>query len=85
MRPANTKLDAVKFERITACGKVAVRKFCIETDIEDTMEIKADWVVLAIGQMAEIFWYEQKNNNRVFFAGDIKSNVCAVVVAMASG
>ena len=85
VRQANTKLDAIKFERVTACGKDEEGKFRIETDPQDTMEIKADWVVLAIGQMAETFWFDLKHNDKVFFAGDIESNACSVVDAMASG
>ena len=85
IRPAVTKLDAVEFERITACGYDKDGKFSMVTDPNDTMQLKADWVVLAVGQMPEPFWKEFSSSDNIFFAGDIDSNKCSVVDAMASG
>ncbi len=85
IRRAVTKLDAVEFIRVTTCGKDEDGKFSMVTDPNDTMQLKADWVVLAVGQMPEAFLSELKDNDKIFFAGDIDSNKCSVIDAMASG
>ena len=82
---AVTKLDAVKLEKVTGCGKRDDGSFYMDVDHETTREIKADWVVLAIGQMAEEYWQEFRKADNVFWAGDIASGKCSVVDAMASG
>lgn len=82
---AVTKLDAVRFEKVTDCGKREDGTFYMDVDHEITRDIKADWVVLAIGQLAEGFWKEFYNAENVFWAGDIASGKCSVVDAMASG
>ena len=60
-------------------------KISFTTDENDVIEIKADWVVEAIGQTADDFWAEFRDEKDVFFVGDIASNKCSVVDAMASG
>ncbi len=55
------------------------------TDPEDTMEIKADWVVEAIGQAPDSIWKEYEDEKDIFFAGDIAGGNCSVVDAMANG
>lgn len=82
---AVTKLDGVRFEKVTDCGKREDGSFYIDTDHDVTKDIKADWVVLAIGQMADSYWKEFKGEGKVFWAGDIASGKCSVVDAMASG
>lgn len=47
--------------------------------------IPADWVVVAIGQAADAFWDTVPEEYKVFFAGDVSSQKCSVVDAMASG
>ncbi len=47
--------------------------------------IKADMVIEAIGQKADELWDGYRDNDKVFFAGDIQSNDVSVVNAMAAG
>lgn len=79
------KINSVKFARVTSCTKDADGKINFTIDEKDTMEVKADWVVEAIGQAADEVWNEYKDTKDVWFAGDIASNKCSVVDAMASG
>lgn len=82
---AVTKLDGVRFEKVNDCGKREDGSFFMDIDHDTTKDIKADWVVLAIGQMAEGCWKEFHEEKNVFWAGDIASGRCSVVDAMASG
>lgn len=78
-------INSVKFAKVTNFAKDENGRISFETDENDVMEIKADWVVEAIGQKADDFWAEYKDEKDVFFAGDIASNKCSVVDAMAGG
>ena len=49
------------------------------------MELKADWVVMAIGQAPDAMWADFREEKDVFFAGDIAGGKCSVVDAMANG
>lgn len=79
------RINGVKFAKVTTCSKDADGKINFTIDETDTMEVKADWVVQAIGQSADGVWNDYKDAKDVFFAGDIASNKCSVVDAMASG
>ena len=59
-------------------------RFVVERDEKDTITLKADWVVEAIGQSPDMNWKSVEGAD-IFFAGDISSNKCSVVDAMASG
>ncbi|MFR5601255.1 MAG: FAD-dependent oxidoreductase [Lachnospiraceae bacterium] len=82
---AVTKLDGIHFEQVTDCGKDEDGKFFMNINHEVTKNIKADLVILAIGNMAESYWKEFEDVENVFWAGDIASGKCSVVDAMASG
>lgn len=55
------------------------------TDVENTMDLDADYVIVAIGQTSHEMWQEYYENENVFFAGDVKEPANSVVNAMASG
>jgi NADPH-dependent glutamate synthase beta subunit-like oxidoreductase len=77
-------LTGVKFEKVTSIGKDADGAFKITTDQSNTINVECDWCVEAIGQGRDAFWNSVKEDG-VFFAGDISSNACSVIDAMASG
>ena len=77
-------LTGVKFAKVKSMGKNDEGNFEVVIDSDNTIEIKADWVVVSIGQSADAWWKDQKDDN-IFFAGDIASNKCSVVDAMAIG
>ncbi len=78
-------INSVKFAKVNNFAKDENGKISFTTDENDVIEIKADWVVEAIGQTADDFWAEFRDEKDVFFVGDIASNKCSVVDAMASG
>lgn len=78
------ELQGVKFAKVTEFGKDENGRIHFSVDNNQTLEVKADWVVVAAGQTASPFWKELSGDD-IFFAGDIASNKCSVVDAMASG
>lgn len=60
-------------------------KISFTTDAEQTMELKADYVIVAIGQTSHDMWKNYYEDKNVFFAGDVKDPANSVVDAMASG
>lgn len=82
---AVTKLEGVRFEEVTDCGKNEEGKFYMDINHGVTKDIRADLVILAIGNLAEDYWKDFKEEANVFWAGDIASGKCSVVDAMASG
>jgi len=79
------QINGVKFAKVISCAKDENGKINFTTDEADILEVKADWVVQAIGQSADEMWHDYKEAKDVFFAGDIASSQCSVVDAMASG
>ncbi len=77
-------LTGVRFEKVKSMGKNAEGNFEVETDESDVLNLKADWIVEAIGQSPES-WVRDLSGDNLFFAGDTSSNKCSVVDAMASG
>ena len=77
-------LTGVKFAKVLSMGRDAAGRFVVERDEKDTITLKADWVVEAIGQGPDMNWKSVEEAD-IFFAGDISSNKCSVVDAMASG
>lgn len=77
-------LTGVKFEKVLSMGKDETGKFIVKTDSSDTITIPCDWCVEAIGQCKDVCW-NQLDEDGIFYAGDISSNKCSVVDAMASG
>lgn len=65
-------------------GKDENGKFVIETDSNNVLEVPCDWVVQAIGQSHDSMWDDIKEEG-IYYAGDMSSNKCSVVDAMASG
>lgn len=63
-----------------ACGAIA-----FETDKNQVKTVKADWVIVAIGQAPDTMWEAYEKDSKVFYAGDVRSQACSVVDAMASG
>jgi len=77
-------LTGVKFEKVKSMGKDASGKFELVTDPNQSMVIDCDWAIEAIGQYGDSFWKDIAEEG-VFFAGDMVSNKCSVIDAMASG
>jgi NADPH-dependent glutamate synthase beta subunit-like oxidoreductase/NAD-dependent dihydropyrimidine dehydrogenase PreA subunit len=78
------ELQGVQFARVKNFRKDENGKISFDLDEKDTMELKADWVVEAIGQAPDTLWKNQSEPD-IFFAGDIAGGNCSVVDAMASG
>jgi len=78
-------ITGVKFAKVSSFAKDENGRISFTTDENECIEIKADWVVVAIGQTADDFWAEYKDEKDVIFVGDIASNKCSVVDAMANG
>ncbi|MDR1175424.1 MAG: FAD-dependent oxidoreductase [Treponema sp.] len=78
------ELQGVQFARVKNFRKDENGKISFDLDEKDTMELKADWVVEAIGQAPDALWKNQSGPD-IFFAGDIAGGKCSVVDAMASG
>jgi NADPH-dependent glutamate synthase beta subunit-like oxidoreductase/NAD-dependent dihydropyrimidine dehydrogenase PreA subunit len=78
------ELQGVQCARVKNFRKDESGKISFDLDKNDTMELKADWVVEAIGQAPDTLWKNQSGPD-IFFAGDIAGNKCSVVDAMASG
>lgn len=77
-------LTGVKFAKVKSMGKDENGQFHVEINDDDTIEIKCDWCVEAIGQKADLDWKSLAFDD-IFFAGDIASSKCSVIDAMASG
>ena len=77
-------LNGVKFEKVISRTRDENGKVVIKTDKENPIVIECDWCVEAVGQKADDFWSDIAEPG-VFFAGDISSNKCSVIDAMASG
>ena len=80
----HNELTGVEYKKVVNFRKED-GKICFDTDATQTMELKADWVVVAIGQASDGYWSEYYEDEQVFFAGDVKNPVNSVVDAMASG
>lgn len=78
-------LSGVKFAEVTDFHREENGKIRFSVNSDHTMELKADWVVVAIGQEADSMWAEYQDKEDVFFAGDIAGGKCSVVDAMANG
>lgn len=78
-------LKGVKFAKVVDFKKDETGKISFATDADDTMELKADWVVEAVGQKADSLWQEYQDEKDIFFAGDAAGGKCSVIDAMASG
>ena len=77
-------LTGVKFAKVLSMGRNEQGQFEVVRDEDDTFTLKADWVIEAIGQKADLDWKSLEGPD-VFFAGDLASSKCSVVDAMASG
>lgn len=77
-------LTGVNFEKVKSISKNENGQLIVETDKNETLHVSCQWVVQAIGQNKESLWNDI-NEDGIFFAGDISSNKCSVVDAMASG
>jgi NADPH-dependent glutamate synthase beta subunit-like oxidoreductase len=77
-------LTGVTFEKVVSMGRDENGAFKVTTNKEDSITVECEWCVEAIGQSRDVFWDTIKEDG-VFFAGDISSNDCSVVDAMASG
>lgn len=79
--------DAVTEVQVCRCeshkDEIGRTKFDLHKDQLETL--KADQVILAIGQAPDPLWEEFENNEKIFFAGDVRSRKCSVVDSMASG
>lgn len=79
------KLTGVELVQVEGVFKDESGNFQCQ-DIPGTERIiEADMVIEAIGQKAEPQWGLYRENEKVFFAGDVESNDVSVVNAMAAG
>lgn len=77
-------LNGVKFEKVTFIGRDENNQFKVDTNAEDTLFVPCDWCVEAIGQARDSIWDDIMQDG-IYYAGDIHSNKCSVIDAMASG
>lgn len=79
--------EAVSAIALCKCesGRDASGKLNFRMNENETRTLDADQVILAIGQASDSFWGAYDNNEKVFFAGDIRNRICSVVDSMASG
>ncbi len=81
----HNELTGVEMCKVTKFEKAEDGRLIVETDKSDTMTLKADWVIVAIGQGRDNIWNQFEGNEKVFFAGDVGKTECSVVDAMADG
>ena len=80
----HNELSGVAYKKVINFSKEN-GKINFDTDDSQTMELKADYVIVAIGQTAQEIWQNYYDDEQVFFAGDVKDPANSVVNAMASG
>jgi NADPH-dependent glutamate synthase beta subunit-like oxidoreductase len=78
-------LTGVELNKVTDFRKTPEGAIQFKTDEKQSETLKADWVIVAIGQSASELRDEYASDGDVLFAGDIVSNDCSVVDAMAQG
>lgn len=78
------KLESVEVCKVTSFSKDENGKIACTFDKNNTKVVKADWVIVAIGQTADDMWSDISGEN-IYFAGDISKSACSVIDAMASG
>ena len=78
------ELAGVEVAKVRNFSKDENGQISFEIDKDSTEIVKADWVIVAIGQAPDSIW-DELDGDKVFFAGDVKSKACSVVDAMASG
>lgn len=81
---SHPKLEGVEVCRVISCKKDQDGKISVEIDNNDKRIVPADWAIVAIGQAHDAIW-NAANDEYIAFAGDVKSQACSVVDAMASG
>lgn len=64
-------LTGVKFAKVAKFEKDADGRIHFETDPSDTMVLKADWAIQAIGQAPDEFWGAYRGERDVVFTGDM--------------
>lgn len=77
-------ITGVKCAKVKNFKKDEKGRITFDKDENDIITIKADWVVVAIGQAPESYWLEA-SDEKTFYAGDITRGKCSVVDGMASG
>lgn len=80
----HNRLESIDYRKVVRFDKEN-GKITFETDPDQAMELKADYVIVAIGQAANDMWKDYYDDEQIFFAGDVKDPVNSVVDAMASG
>ena len=78
-------LSGIELAKVISCTKTADGRIQAEVDKNDTLEIPADLIIVAIGQAPSPMWEQWERMDSVFFAGDVRSGAFSVVDAMASG
>jgi NADPH-dependent glutamate synthase beta subunit-like oxidoreductase/NAD-dependent dihydropyrimidine dehydrogenase PreA subunit len=77
-------LSGVAYQKVVDFKKENGR-ISFGTDEDKTMELDADYVIVAIGQAPDSLWADYYDDQQVFFAGDVKDAANSVVDAMAAG
>lgn len=77
---AGVEVCKVKSFAKDSCGVIS-----FDVDKKTVQTVKADFVIVAIGQAPDQLWDAYEKDDKVFFAGDVRSQACSVVNAMASG
>ncbi|MDR3337218.1 MAG: FAD-dependent oxidoreductase [Treponema sp.] len=78
-------LQGVEFFKVSKFSKESDGKISFETDAAQSRIIPADMVIVAIGQKADDLWKIFEGKEKLFYAGDVRSNAYSVIDAMASG
>jgi NADPH-dependent glutamate synthase beta subunit-like oxidoreductase len=78
-------LTGVELNKVTDFQKTPEGAIRFKIDEEQSKTVKADWVIVAIGQSAPEFLKEYASDGDILFAGDIVSDKCSVADAMAQG
>jgi NADPH-dependent glutamate synthase beta subunit-like oxidoreductase len=81
----HNELKGVELFKVSKFNKEVDGKISIETDATQSRIIRADMVIVAIGQRADQIWEAFEGRDKVFFAGDVRSSAFSVIDAMASG
>lgn len=79
------ELTGVRVAKVTKFDKDENGRITFSADENGTRLIPADLCIVAVGQASDQLWEEYENDDHVFFAGDVRSNACSVVDAIASG
>lgn len=80
----HNELSGVEYKKVMNFRKENGR-ISFDTDDSQLINLHADWVIVAIGQYPDDIWSQYYEDDKIFFAGDVKDAANSVVDAMAAG